>query len=127
MSSAGPEQPSQIEGELSVGAQVVALPKGMYRAFVRTAGIIPEGAAPAVTAEPAASDTPLASLAGSLPETPLRAEITAHIRNKGDVAFVDAPWAGRAGEGLSIEAFSVKPLEELLPSEIEYKGLTANG
>ena len=40
---------------------------------------------------------------------------------------MDVAWAGRVGRGVWIEAFSILPLETLQPSDIEYKGLTANG
>lgn len=46
-------------------------------------------------------------------EEPLRVQLTAHISNRGDVVFIDTDWAGRLGRGLSIEAFSVVPLERL--------------
>jgi GT2 family glycosyltransferase len=57
----------------------------------------------------------------------LRAQIVAHIRYRGDMAFVDVPWAGRVGPGLWIEAFAVKPLEKITDADIEYKGLTRTG
>jgi hypothetical protein len=54
-------------------------------------------------------------------------QITAHISNRGDVVFVETDWAGRLGRGLSIEAFSVVPLERISAADIEYKGLTGAG
>ena len=62
-----------------------------------------------------------------LPHSDVRLEILAHIQNRGDLRFVDAPWAGRVGPGLAIEAFSITALEPLSSSDIEYKGLTATG
>ncbi|MBV9586875.1 MAG: hypothetical protein JO213_18530 [Alphaproteobacteria bacterium] len=60
-------------------------------------------------------------------EEPLRVQVTAHISNRGDVVFIDTDWAGRLGRGMSIEAFSVVPLERLGAADIEYKGLTGAG
>jgi hypothetical protein len=60
-------------------------------------------------------------------EEPIRLQITAHVSNRGDVVFVDTDWAGRLGRGMSIEAFSVVPLDRLAPADIEYKGLTGAG
>ena len=54
-------------------------------------------------------------------------EVVAHIRSRGDVRFVDAPWAGRLGPGLWIEGFTVLPHKGLAAGAIEYKGLTASG
>jgi GT2 family glycosyltransferase/glycosyltransferase involved in cell wall biosynthesis len=59
---------------------------------------------------------------GSLP-----LHISAHIRTRGDMAFADAPWAGRIGPGLWIESFSIRPLEQFGAGHIEYKGLTGTG
>ena len=50
-----------------------------------------------------------------------------HIRNRGDVTFENTSWAGRIGRGYAIEAFSITPLEKLVASDIQYKGLTATG
>jgi hypothetical protein len=60
-------------------------------------------------------------------ELPLPVKIVAHIRTRGDVAFVQVPWAGRVAPGLWIESFSVRPLERFAAADIEYKGLTGSG
>jgi hypothetical protein len=74
---------------------------------------------------------PVKSPAAEPPPPPspngLRLRIVAHIRNRGDLAFVDVPWAGRVGQGMWIEAFAVTPLERITPADIEYRGLTASG
>ena len=57
----------------------------------------------------------------------LPVQIGAHIRSRGDMMFVDAPWAGRVAPGLWIEAFSVLPLNQFGASDVEYKGLTGSG
>ena len=54
-------------------------------------------------------------------------EIVAHIRGRGDVRFLDAPWVGRLGPGMWIEGFTVRPHGRLVAAAIEYKGLTASG
>jgi hypothetical protein len=58
---------------------------------------------------------------------PLAIEILLHIRRRGDVRFVDAPWAGRVGPGLWIESFTILPQQRSASAAIEYKGLTAAG
>jgi hypothetical protein len=54
-------------------------------------------------------------------------DILAHIRGRGDVHFLDTPWIGRLGSGLSIEGFAIFPDSRLAAAAIEYKGLTASG
>jgi hypothetical protein len=54
-------------------------------------------------------------------------QIGAHIRSRGDMIFVDVPWAGRVAPGLWIESFSIRPLDRFGAQDIEYKGLTGSG
>lgn len=54
-------------------------------------------------------------------------QIRTHIRSRGDMDFVEAPWAGRVAPGLWIESFSVLPIKQLDPQDLEYKGLTGTG
>jgi hypothetical protein len=75
----------------------------------------------AVDVEPAAVPVQPAS------DQPLAIQIAAHIRTRGDMRFVDVPWAGRVGPGLWMESFSLRPLEQFTAQDIEYKGLTATG
>ena len=75
------------------------------------------------TAAPAASaPEKTSSDAAALP-----VRIAAHIRTRGDMSFIDVPWAGRVAAGLWIESFSVRPLERFAAQDIEYKGLTGSG
>jgi hypothetical protein len=60
-------------------------------------------------------------------EAAVRLQVSAHISNRGDVVFIDTDWSGRLGNGMSIEAFSVIPLDRLAASDIEDKGLTGAG
>jgi hypothetical protein len=60
-------------------------------------------------------------------EAAVRLQVSAHISNRGDVVFIDTDWSGRLGNGMSIEAFSVIPLDRLAALDIEYKGLTGAG
>jgi len=57
----------------------------------------------------------------------LRTQITAHVQFKGDLTFLDEPWAGLPGQGLWIEAFEIVPRERLQAEQIEYKALDAAG
>lgn len=72
-----------------------------------------------------------AAAAPQLPDTSqatsLKLSLEVHLKGQGDVQFADSEWAGRAGSGVWIEAISVKPQEVLRASEIECKGLAANG
>jgi GT2 family glycosyltransferase len=54
-------------------------------------------------------------------------QIGAHIRTRGDMSFLDVPWAGRVAPGLWLESFSVRPLARFVAQDIEYKGLTGSG
>ncbi len=58
---------------------------------------------------------------------PLSTQILTHVSTRGDLIFLDAPWAGRVAPGLWIESFAVLPLEHLSAHDIEYKGLTGSG
>ena len=97
-------------------------------------------AAPAQQAsaeEAKGAPTALPGQLGRLPKNPavtqarddlfVPVQIGAHIRARGDMMFVDAPWAGRVAPGLWIESFSVLPLEQFGAQDVEYKGLTGSG
>jgi hypothetical protein len=58
---------------------------------------------------------------------PLSMQIVTHVSTRGDLQFLDAPWAGRVAPGLWIESFALLPLEHLGAHDIEYKGLTGSG
>jgi GT2 family glycosyltransferase len=63
----------------------------------------------------------------TLPPGAVPVQIGAHIRSRGDMIFVDVPWAGRVAPGLWIESFSIRPLDRFGAQDIEYKGLTGSG
>jgi hypothetical protein len=94
----------------------------------RTGTPLPLKAPPAAAAE-RSNRAPIAkpgkAAAGAADTLPL--QISAHVRRRGDMSFVDVPWAGRVGPGLWIESFSVRPLERFGSDDIEYKGLTSAG
>lgn len=92
----------------------------------------------------AASDTAPPAAGAPLPGTTLRLilaapaaaapsshevgfETVTHIRGRGDVRFVDAPWIGRLGRGLWIETLTLFPRDPSAAAAIEYKGLAAGG
>jgi hypothetical protein len=60
------------------------------------------------------------------PLNPLPVRILTHIRNVGDLHFLDC-WAGWIGQKLPIEAFAVLSAGDLATDSIEYCGLTAEG
>jgi hypothetical protein len=55
------------------------------------------------------------------------AEILLHIERAGDRLFPGRGWVGALGRRMRIEAFSIRPLEQLLPADIEMKGFLPNG
>jgi hypothetical protein len=54
-------------------------------------------------------------------------EILLHIERTGDRLFPGRGWVGALGRRMRIEAFSIRPLERLVPSDIEMKGFLPNG
>jgi hypothetical protein len=60
-------------------------------------------------------------------EREIRTEISVHIERMGDRLFAGSTWAGTPGAQRRIEGFSIKPLQEIQPSEIEYKALHPGG
>jgi hypothetical protein len=49
-------------------------------------------------------------------------EILLHIERAGDRLFPGRGWVGALGRKMRIEAFSIRPLEHLAPTDIEMKG-----
>jgi hypothetical protein len=54
-------------------------------------------------------------------------EILLHIERAGDRVFPGRGWVGALGRKLRIEGFSIRPLEGILPGDIEFKGFEPNG
>ena len=84
---------------------------------------------PHAEADEAASSAP----SRQIPEPPphadreIQTEISVHIERVGDRVFAGSTWAGTPGAQRRIEGFSIKPLQEIQPSEIEYKALHPGG
>jgi len=72
-------------------------------------------------AQPTAG-TPAAAEARDVPT-----EILLHIERAGDRLFPGRGWVGALGRRMRIEAFSIRPLERLVPADIEMKGFLPNG
>lgn len=128
-------------------AKIVDAPVTLFLTSVRRAGAEPldveiarlDGhteppAQPAPGApRPETAAAPPAEIAPARRATPpqsgdtVRLQISAHISNRGDVVFIETDWVGRLGHGMSIEAFSVMPLDHLAATDLEYKGLTGAG
>jgi hypothetical protein len=72
---------------------------------------------------------------GSAPEPPgvatapeeIRTEIVLHVERLGDRRYSGQGWVGGRGRKLRIEAFSIRPIEELAENDIEIKGLGPHG
>jgi hypothetical protein len=54
-------------------------------------------------------------------------EILLHIERAGDRLFPGRGWVGALGRKLRIEAFSIRPLEAIAPSDLEFKGFLPRG
>ena len=54
-------------------------------------------------------------------------EIMLHIERAGDRLFPGRGWVGALGRKMRIEAFSIRPLEQLAPADIEMKGFLPDG
>lgn len=80
----------------------------------------PETVAPA----PSGSIRPAAG-AGAIREVPT--EILLHIERAGDRLFPGRGWVGALGRKLRIEGFNIRPLEGLLPGDVEFKAFEPNG
>ena len=70
---------------------------------------------------PADEPGPAATEARDIPT-----EILLHIERAGDRLFPGRGWVGALGRRMRIEAFSIRPLERLAPSDIEMKGFLPN-
>jgi hypothetical protein len=53
----------------------------------------------------------------------IRTEVALHVERLGDRRFPGQGWVGSRGRRLRIEAFSIRPIEALAASDIEFKGL----
>ncbi len=73
-------------------------------------------------AQPTAGSAPAAAEARDVPT-----EILLHIERAGDRLFPGRGWVGALGRRMRIEAFSIRPLERLVPADIEMKGFLPNG
>ena len=80
----------------------------------------------AVAARPAAPPVQIAETMSRVGRE-IRLEVTVHLERLGDRAFPGSTWAGKPGEQKRVEGFSIRPLQELQPHEIEYKALHPGG
>lgn len=91
------------------------------------AGTAPDGAHRDANLPPVAVLRLGGPVAPQASEQPVGLDVIAHIRGRGDVRFVDAPWIGRLAPGEWIEAFTIVSRSRAVAAAIEYKGLTASG
>jgi hypothetical protein len=73
----------------------------------------------------AAAPSNSTSVANGLREIPT--EILLHIERAGDRVFPGRGWVGALGRKLRIEGFSIRPLEGIMPGDVEFKGFEPNG
>lgn len=67
------------------------------------------------------------SMTGGEEPDEIRAEIVLHVERLGDRRFSNRGWIGNLGQKLRIEAFSIRPIETLAASDVEFKALGPNG
>lgn len=87
-------------------------------------------ASPAATpSDPAPPPLATPQVEGAITRTEreIPVEVLAHIERVGDRTFGGSAWAGRPGDKRRLEGFSIRPLQELQPNEIEYKALHPGG
>jgi hypothetical protein len=60
-------------------------------------------------------------------ESEIPTEIALHIERFGDRRFPGQGWVGNRGERLRIEAFSIRPIDALLASDVEYMAFGPSG
>jgi hypothetical protein len=75
---------------------------------------------------PRPAGTPLHAVGPAADPQEIQTEIVAHIERLGDRRFAGREWVGNRGKKLRIEAFSIRPLDTLLPGDIEFKALGPN-
>jgi hypothetical protein len=61
------------------------------------------------------------------PTRDIAAEVLLHIEGAGDCRVPAEGWIGNRGKKLRLEAFSIRPLETLAPSDVEYKAYGPHG
>ncbi len=119
------------------GVVVVKAPAGGGVVLVTTFGPIdaiepvnveirPLGPGAGALAASSAPDAPGSAPASGTHQA-VRNEIVLHIEREGDRRFEAAGWAGTRGQRRRVEAFSVRPLETLVPGDIEYKAFGPGG
>lgn len=72
-----------------------------------------------------ASDTQ--SVLPSASPRAIKIEMTLHIEREGDQQMPARGWVGRLGQRKRIEAFGLRPLEEMTPGDIEYMAVGPGG
>jgi len=77
----------------------------------------------AATVDPSAGTLSAAAIAST---GEISTEILLHIELAGDRVFSGNGWVGALGRKLRIEGFSIRPLEKLLPVDIEMQGFGVN-
>lgn len=75
---------------------------------------------------PRPAGTPLHAVEPAADAQEVQTEIVLHIERLGDRRFAGRGWVGNRGKRLRIEAFSICPLDTLLPGDIEFKALGPN-
>jgi hypothetical protein len=110
----------QRTSELSLDLQRLDAPRAAVAqappTVARSTGARSTGARPTGASAPAATEA-----------RDVSTEILLHIERAGDRVFPGRGWVGALGRQMRIEAFSIRPLEALAPTDIEMKAFLPDG
>ena len=113
------------------GTIVVKSPRGGGLVLITTIGSqsrIPEIVPLGPRDEDAApSDERQSATAGGDESADVPLEVLLHIEGQGDVKFTNGGWFGTRGGRRRVEGFSIRPMEHLRPTVVEYKAFGPNG
>lgn len=116
------------------GAALVRVPAEGAGIVVTTYGIADPSALPSLQAQPVAggariepAGVPIAAESAEQSTHGIDLEIMLHVERQGDRKMLARGWVGNPGRQLRVEAFSVRPLQAIMPGDIEYMALGPRG
>jgi len=112
------------------GTAIAKVPAGGGTVVVTSYGITDEAALPQLQLVQLKGAAAAATIIATVPAAQplargreIRIEMTAHFERQGDRQMLVNGWVGTPGQRRRIEAFGIRPLEEIRPAEIEYMAL----
>lgn len=136
----GPVEIAFTSGEVSGwlgtagGTAIAKVPPGGGSVVVTSYGIADEAALPPLQVVQLEGPSAAASIVAAVPAARavvsgrgIRLEMTAHLERQGDRRMPADGWVGTPGQRRRIEAFGIRPLEEIGPADIEYMATGPGG